>query len=169
MTQEHLDSDRLLTLVGNVPDGAEAAHLSACAACRSELALLSAARRLGEGRVPPIHVERVAQLVSRRLAEPVVRPLGRRSVLWIAGLASAASVVLVLARPRPPVTSSDGPVIASAPPSVLHELDDLSASELEEVLQTLPTSTEAMPHGEVVPLGDLSAGDLEQVLRSMEE
>ena len=53
--------------------------------------------------------------------------------------------------------------------SVLHELDGLSAPELEEVLQSIPPATEALDHVEMAPLSDLDANDLERMLRSMEE
>lgn len=169
MTYTHLESDRLLALAGGqTPLAAEASHLTGCDACRAELALVSAARRLGTASVPEIRAEQLSALVRSRLAEPVVQPVRRRSVFWFAGLAAAAAFVVLLVRPNLPNPGMTGPVLAALPVSVLHELDDLSEPELEEVLQTIPGSSEAMPHGEIVPLGDLNNGDLERVLRSME-
>jgi hypothetical protein len=52
--------------------------------------------------------------------------------------------------------------------AVLHELDGLTAAELEAVLETIPPTADEAVHVESAPIGDLSAKDLERMLHSME-
>ena len=81
---------------------------------------------------------------------------------WLTGLAAAAAVVLALVPGANP-NSAVPPAIA-----VLHELDGLTSSELEAVLETIPPPANAAVHVEASPLGELNAHDLERVLQSME-
>ena len=50
----------------------------------------------------------------------------------------------------------------------LHELDDLTASELEVLLETLPPSADAAAHPDPASLDELDAQSLERLLRSLE-
>lgn len=167
----HLDSDRLVELSrkATVAEG-EARHLAACTECRSELEMISAASRLGRGRLPALDPDRIASEVRRRLAaEPSHRPAAR--VWWLGGLAAAAIAVFALRSAVTPVSDNPGPGVSPLPAmvSVLHELDELDEPELEAVLHSLPPAAGELDHVDMAPLSDLNTADLEQMLRSMEE
>jgi hypothetical protein len=87
---------------------------------------------------------------------------------WLIGLAAVAALVLVIRPWRP----GHSPVMnlpeRAAAVSVLNELDDLTPSELESVLEALPPAADAVPHVESAPFGDLEPKDLERMLRSLE-
>lgn len=173
MSASHIDAERLVDIVAaraNRSD-VEAAHLAECVDCRLELDMLGAAGRLGTARLSGFDAGRVAARVRDRLAgEADHAPNSRRAVRWLAGLAAAALLVLAVRLGGP--SGRGGPVPASpgapAEVSVLHELDGLSEPQLEEVLASIPPSTEALDRVELAPLTDLNTTDLELVLRSME-
>lgn len=176
MTAVHIDSDRLLVLAGAPDSGVadEAAHLADCAECQLELRLLGAARRLGAARVPSLSSDRVLAAVRARLAQPDDHPKPSafpRPARWVVGLAAAAALALVVRFTVLPGANpvAGAPVQAAVTSSLFHELDDLSAPELEAVLSTLTANSERMPAVDATPFGDLTTSDLERVLRSMEE
>jgi len=177
MTAAHIDSDRMTEETGNPVAAwseAEAGHLLVCADCRFEFEMLATARQLGAAQLTGFQPERVAAGVRRRLRDQPVAGPGRslrHPGRWLAGLAAAAALVLAvrLSIPRGPSGPDEAAVGAPATESILHELDGLSAPQLEDVLQSIPPATEALGHVEGAPLGELSATDLERMLRSMEE
>ena len=136
----------------------------------TEEELLRAASRLGEQAVQQLDEAKLAKAVLTRLAtEPAAepRPLYRR--VLVLGLAAAAAVMLIvrLSVTNPP--SSDQTTALTAPPTtVLHELDDLTTTELEAVLETLAPATAVTPHPESPWLEGLDAKALQQLLRSLE-
>ena len=172
MTDCHLIADRMPDVANGkaVWRASESAHLASCQECWREWDLVRAAQGLGAGVAAALDTGRVADQVARRLAEasPVVRPRAvGPTTRWLIGLAAAAALVLAV---RPwrfggAATNRSNPVAAV---SVLNELDDLTPTELESVLEALPSAAEAVPHVETVPFSDLEPKDLERVLRSLE-
>jgi hypothetical protein len=167
MSSIHLDSDCLAdSALGVSPlSERESEHLDACAECRLELELVRAAARLGSAEVAGLPEGRIARRVVERLAaQPVARP--RRP--WLVGLAAAAALALAVWYGSVG-TSTPEIVVTELQLSVLHELDDLNAPELEQVLESIPLAAGAVSHQDVAPLVELNVSDLERVLRSMEE
>jgi len=149
----------------------EAAHVASCRDCGSEWRVVSAAAAVG-ARLPELNIARISARVRERLAEPAtsiesgLRARGRgRWTNWAIGLAAAAMLVLAVRLTRKPPTPV--PPIAVESALVLSELDELSASELEEVLTELDGSG-GVPGADGSGLGDLTADELERVLRSWE-
>ncbi len=175
MSTAHIVADRLAGSAGRTAwSEAEAAHLASCADCRLELELVAVARRLGTVPLAGFDPKRVATGVLLRLATaPAELPARavRHPVRWLAALAAAAAVMLVVSRRAPsgPADLSDRGHGGALVVSVLHELDGLSEPQLEEMLQSMPPAIRALDHVEMAPLSDLNATDLERVLRSMEE
>jgi len=132
----------------------------------TEEELLQSAAKLGEDAVSGLDEQRVARAVLERLAsEPVATP--RRvgsTVRWLAGVAAVAAAVLLLVKPPTPPPGAASP----ASLSVLHELDDLSASELQLLLESMPASAAAPAHPDPAPLDELDTKSLERLLRSLE-
>jgi hypothetical protein len=173
MSGAHLDSDRLADAVRDASWHAdESAHLAECAACRLELDVVAAARRLGAADMARLESGRVAQAVLDRLATapPAPRIGGiSRPARWLVGLAAAAALALAVW-----YGSSRGPsgtelIESPVELSVLHELDGLDEPELEEVLESMPAPAGAVSHLEPLSFDELNVTDLERVLRSMEE
>lgn len=139
---------------------AERDHLAGCEACRRELALVTAAAGLG-ARLS-LDVEGVAARVTARLAAPV--PLGRPSVRrigrWVVGLAAAAVLVVAVRLGTGDRSRAD----QAAAPLILGELEGLSASELEVVLDEMPGGGQPVMPAGAAGMSDLSAEELEQVL-----
>ena len=133
----------------------------------SEEELLQAAGKLGEDAVRGLDEQRVARAVLERLAtEPVAAP--RRvgsTVRWLAGVAAVAAAILLMV--KSPTTPPSSPSSLSSP-SVLHELDDLSASELQLLLESMPASAVAPAHPDPSSLDQLDTKSLERLLRSLE-
>ena len=134
--------------------------------------LARTAARLGDRVVQSLDEQRLARAVLARLAEEPsdsspTTPRLRRGLL--VALAAAAAILLVV---RLTVTSPSAPATGpeSAGPSltVLHELDDLSAAELEVLLETLPPPAGAAVHPDPASFDDLDAKGLERLLRSLE-
>jgi len=130
-----------------------------------------AAATLGNKVVQRLDERRVARAVLARLAtEPVVAaaasPLRRN---WVLLLAAAAGVALVLrlSLTRPPA-ATEGRADTVPTLTVLHELDDLDAAELEVLLETLPPPAGTAAHPDPASFDDLDAKGLERLLRSLE-
>lgn len=133
----------------------------------TEQELLEAARRLGGRAVAGIDPERIVAGVgaARRREQRE-----RRFRTWgLLGLAAAAALLLAVwpGHESGPVDSA-GAVVAAAP-SVLHELDHLTATQLEQVLESMPPAAGSAEVVEEVPFTDVTVQDLERVLQSMEE
>lgn len=174
MIESHLLADRMPSVAHRLAEWSpvESAHLVSCPECRLEWEIVSSAKTLGASAVAGLDPARVAAAVGRRLAEvpvPTATRFLRRSTGWLVGLAAAAALLFAVTRVIPERHDS-GPVasVDMQGGTVLQELDDLTASELELLLETLSPAAEAAPHVEVAPLGDLDAKALKRVLRSLE-
>jgi hypothetical protein len=147
---------------------AEAAHLARCEECTQEWRLVRVGAGLHARTV--IDVDQAATGVLARLrAEPVaVQPI--RRIPWrgslIGLLAAAASVALYVWAPRQAPSAGGEGTDTTVEIAVLPEMQQLSDSELEVVLQALgPTTADAAP-GAVPHLEDLTDSELEQLLGS---
>jgi hypothetical protein len=168
MNASHLDSDRFAAVSRGESrwSSDEAAHLDRCPECRFEWELVRTALHLGRSESAGISTPRVAAAVLHRLVREPAPPAGRwgRPAGWVVVLGAAAVLALAVLLPRgEPAPVSPEPAI-----TVLHELDDLSAAELEAVLETIPPTADEALHVEAAPLGELSVPDLERMLRAME-
>ncbi len=171
MTDPHIISDRmpLVAQGGGEWTTAEAGHLAGCADCCLEWEVIRAAWVLGRGAASHIDSNRLAAEVARRLTE-APRRSGRfpmRPPRWALALAAAAAIILAvrITGPHPATrTAAPGPVGAS----ILHELDELTASELESILDAIPHAAGSETPVESAPFGDLDTKDLERLLRSLE-
>jgi hypothetical protein len=152
---------------------AEATHLASCAACRAEWELVRTAHSLGASVAAGLDTGRVAAAVRRSLRAAPLRDRVaalRRVRRVLVGLAAAAALVLVAqyrwghgARDVVPVHPAPG-----AASSMLPELDGLTATELQAVLESFSPAAESLPHVETGLLDDLQPQELERVLRSLE-
>ena len=126
--------------------------------------LLRRARQLGRAEADELDPERVAGSVLARLrAEPRVR-VGPVVVRWTLGLAAAAALAIAVVTR----SGSEPEAPAAAALVALPELDDLTAAELEAVLETIPPPADSAIHVEVAPIDELNAQELERVLRTLE-
>ena len=146
---------------------AESAHLAACAECSAAWAVVRAAAGLGAHHVlvdPALVAAGVrGRLASHRRDARVIR---RWSVA--AALASAAAVVLfVRAAPRS-AGAVEAPVAVEAGPVFLPELDSLSTTELQSVLESVDRPAGALRTLDSQGLSDLSDDELAGVLQSLE-
>ncbi len=126
------------------------------------------ARGLGARAAERLDVERTAQAVLARLAEPAARV--RWAARPIVGLRIAAMVVLVVGggivvrgvgRRQAPLSTT-----IAAPVGI--NLNDLSADDLAEILRTFDQSLDQEPVVAETGLDDLNAPELRRLLRSME-
>jgi len=168
MSASHLDSDRFAAVSRGESrwSGDEAAHLDRCPECRFEWELIGTALGLGRSEGAGIDAPKVAAAVIHRLVREPAPPAGRwgRPAGWLVGLGAAAVLALAVLLSR----GEPAPVAPEPALTVLHELDDLSAAELEAVLETIPPTADEALHVEAAPLGELSVPDLERMLRAME-
>jgi hypothetical protein len=167
MNDTHVPTERFPEVQqGRSPWSAEeATHLAGCPACRLEWSITAAAPGLGRGVADGLDAERIAAGVRRKLAEtaPIPRRVSR-PVWWFVGLAAAAALLLLSI---PGIQPAPSPAAAPSV-TVLHELDGLTAAELETVLDAMPPAAGAASHVDLLPLDDLDTGALERVLQSME-
>ena len=161
-----------------IRDGAEwtpdeRAHLEECRECQAELALVEAARHLGNSVARGLDPLRISAAALRRLREEESPPRVlrvRRPRVWLLTAAAAAMVVLavqVTAPDRAP--SGETPVAAGEGGSVLSELDELSSQELQSVLEALGPAAGGVTVVEPAPLADLNPQELERVLQAESE
>ena len=130
--------------------------------------LLQAAAKLGEDAVRTLNGQRVARVVLERLATEPSEPARRIRpivVRWFLGVAAAAAAILLFMRLPSTASLLSSP---SSPVTVLHELDDLTASELQLLLESLPPAADAAAHPEGASFDELDAKSLERLLRSLE-
>lgn len=148
---------------------AEAAHLTACAECGAEWRVIQAARRLGDSAARRVDPVRVSGAVLTRLAADRRAARWKRGG-WLAGLAAAAAVVLIVRSGTPRSSSEAGAAqgVSTALHVPLAELESLGPAELESVLDGLDEPLGAGATPDVPRLGDLDDHQLERVLRSLE-
>lgn len=122
------------------------------------------AKRLGEREAAGVDADRTAEAVVARLrTAPVVVRLWRKSaVRWI-----AAAAVLLVAIGLAVYQPSETPVALDPTPPVPVTIEELAATELTELMDSLEVEA---PVSEFVPvsLEDLSSRQLETLLQSME-
>jgi len=124
------------------------------------------AARMGEGAASRLDAEKITERVMARLDEArVVSRAPTRTIRWIGGLAAAAMVVIALG-----LALQSGPRLSTrtvTQNNVLQELDDLGVTELEQLLQTMPSTAATLPQ-ESVPLHELDTLSLKRLLRTLE-
>jgi hypothetical protein len=113
---------------------------------------------------------RLAEVVERRLERPLEVRRSNRTWRWAAWPAALAAGILLLMWLGPAVRSP-GETPPEVAMTVLHELDDLSDSELEAMLEVVedPTAIEYRSLDTPESLGDLSEAELQLLLNSMED
>lgn len=168
--------DRLSDLMPEVARGRAAwtredtAHLTSCRSCQEEWDLVRAAATHGTAVGMRVDVARLMDRLTRRLEEepavPVARSFPLRRVGWPLALAASLSLLVWGGLPRDASVTAEPQLVAA----VLHELDDLTPTELEAMLELVPDSPAPSYRTLETPesLGDLSAEELELLLSSME-
>ena len=168
-----IECDALVERMPDVMRGAaawtptELAHLEACAECASAWAAVRAAAKLGTHRAwvdPALVAAGVrGRLASHRRDARVIRG-------WSAAAALAAAAALVLfvrSAPLSPVAAAS-PVPVEGGPIFLPELDSLSTTELQSVLESVDRPVGALRTLDSQGLSDLSDDELAGVLQSLE-
>jgi len=124
------------------------------------------AARLGNRAADALDAGSIAEQVIARLEESRVVVSSRATVIrWLGGLAAAAMVIVALGLALKP---DGGAANQSAMhSSVLQELDGLSVDQLEQLLQTMPTTSSTLQQ-ESVPLQELDTLSLKRLLRTLE-
>lgn len=149
----------------------DAAHLAVCEECQEEWQLIRAAATHGMTVALRVDAGRLAEQVERRLRREPAATLGGasrfRRAAWPAAIA-AGLALMVWAGPR---VDPEAELSAGATLAVLHELDDLSDTELEAMLGAVedPTASDFRTLDTPESLSDLSDAELELLLRSMED
>lgn len=170
------DCERLSDRMPEVARGAsawsasEASHLSSCPDCQAELRLVRTAAGLGELVARRVDTSRLASQVMARIrsGDQTVRPIQAWSRRLALPLAMAATLALVVWTSGP---GGNAPAAAAETvTALLHELDDLDASELEGVLDAVgaPATDSYRPIDATESLGDLTDAELEAVLTTLE-
>jgi hypothetical protein len=140
----------------------EASHLAACADCRAEWDLVTAAVRLG-ARAPGNDPEATTAAVLRRVSEDR-RSRGRRR-FWGIGLAAAAALAgVVWTGLRPDRAAPPGPQAEIALP----EVEPIESGELDSLIMELDVPQLGASAFDEPSLDDLDTNELEQVLRTLE-
>jgi hypothetical protein len=123
--------------------------------------------RLGIEVADRVDPERVAPRVLARLHEARAPALsrGQRGLRRIAAMAAVAVLGVVLWLVAKPASGPVDRVVT--PGTVLQELDELNADQLEALLETMPITASVMPP-EAAPLEGLDTIKLERLLRSLE-
>jgi hypothetical protein len=142
------------------------AHLAACPVCAAAWRVVQAAPRIGDRVAAGLDTTRLADRVRSGLRAQRRAARWKRAG-WLAGLAAAAGVALLLWQGGA-TRSSERARLASGYVLPLAELDGLGAVELEDVLESLD-----LPFGqgsgiEVPGLSDLDGAQLERLLHSLE-
>jgi hypothetical protein len=148
----------------------DADHLARCTSCQDEWELARAAATHGLALGMRVDAGRLAEVVERRLERLPEARLASRTGWWAGWpMALAAGILLLVwAGPRP---RSPGEAAPEVTVTVLHELDDLSDSELEAMLDVVedPAAVNYRPLDTPESLGDLSEAELQLLLDSMED
>jgi hypothetical protein len=145
----------------------EERHLTACADCRAEWELVTAASRLGAGLRSPADPALLSTVLLERLARERQRTRLRARLWTAAGLAAAAAVILAV------WPGGTAPRVATAPVAPraelpLPELDDLPAEALDSMLQALDEPGARADAYELPALADPGDRELERVLTGLE-
>lgn len=141
-------------------------HLLVCADCRGEWQLLARGAALG-AELPMLDASRISAEVQRRLARAKQAERNRRRG-WIGlGLAAAAALVFVVARPTG-IEMPAGPIADKTLVLPVIELDSLSPQQLEAVLESLESPLGTKSTLDLPSLQDLDDNQLERVIRSLE-
>ena len=146
---------------------AESAHLRNCAECAAAWTAVRTAAGLGT-RETLLEPALVAAGVRGRLAAHRRDARIIRGWSAVAGLAAAAAVVLFVRSAPPPSVGVQSPVAAEAGPVFLPELDSLSATELQSVLESVDRPVGTLRTLDSQGLSDLSDDELAGVLQSLE-
>jgi hypothetical protein len=142
-------------------------HLVVCADCRSEWQLLARGAALG-AELPALDASRIGADVQSRLAHARRADRNRR-LGWIGlGLAAAAALVLVVARPDGIGRAPVGPIEDNALVLPVMELDSLSAEQLQAVLESMQPPLGTKSTLDLPSLQDLDDQQLERLLHSLE-
>jgi anti-sigma factor RsiW len=144
----------------------EVAHLQACAECSNEWRIVQATARLGEAAVAKLNPDPLGGLVVARLKTARRADRVRRTG-WMVGLAAAAAVTFVVwtGAGHQPQGTTQSPSSLLIP---VAELDSLSTSQLEAVLDGFDAPLDEEPSPSTPMLNDLNDQQLERVLRSLE-
>jgi len=148
----------------------EAAHLAGCAECQEDWALIQKARTLGQAGehidTGKIESQLMARLATARRADRI------RRGGWLAGLAAAAAVTLMLWRGSAAPTAGPAPAaiapVAETFSIPVAELETLDGGQMEAVLENLEGPLSAGETPDVPSFGDLDNEQLQSVLGSME-
>jgi hypothetical protein len=151
-------------------------HLAACADCRAEWELVTAASRLGAALRSPADPALVSTILLERLARERQRTRLRARLLTAAGLAAAAAVILAVwtgARtgPRPGDTAprvATAPVAPARPEVAGAPGDSAPPVTRAPALATAPTGT-ARAELPLPELDDLPAEALDSMLQALDE
>lgn len=146
---------------------AELEHLDSCTKCRGEWELVQSAVALASDQEYALHhvaSTALARLRAESRVAPVRRLPWRAGVVGVLAIAATILLVLGLRQQRPPAIAGARVESVAIVPG-LHGLDD---SDLVTVLQSMgPSAADAAP-GLVPHLEDLTDSELEQLLRSEE-
>ena len=140
----------------------ERAHLTACADCRAEWDLVTAAIRLGAKAPAPRDATAMTGTVLQRLAED--RRSRRSWRAWGMGVAAAAAIAGVIWAGRQPEDSR----LPSRVEITLPELEPLETAELDSLLETMDAPQVGASPLDEPSLNDLDTHELEQVLGTWE-
>lgn len=154
-------------------DAEEASHLSSCADCQAEWALVAPIAR--RSATPPVmDLDRmVAAVVRESRRDPAVIPITsstrrRRVVQGLIGLAAAAAVTLAVYTPKATPATDDVTLVPTRVKTAIPELDALLEDELKVVLATIEDPSTELTPGPLPRLGDLTEAELQQLLESVE-
>jgi len=142
----------------------EADHLRTCPDCRAEWTVVMAGAGVAESVTPDAELI-AARVLERLRTEPVaVRPIRGR---WLAGLAAAAVIAVVLLSRREPPQPTRGPADARLTVD-LPGLESLDAAELERVLDAVDAPWTETSTVDSPSLDDLNDQELARVARAWE-
>ena len=138
------------------------AHLAACSDCAAEWALVRRTSVLGRS-IEIRDPERITTVMLEALRTPA--PRVRSGVLrWIAPVAIAAGLLLVLIRPRGEESPADSVALTL---SLLPEAESLTEADLESVIRLIPAADPA-DRANAAALDSLNEDELTQMLKDIE-
>jgi anti-sigma factor RsiW len=144
---------------------AEREHLERCPSCAQEWRLVMAARHLGDREAARLDLEKLARGVTTGVETARRRARWMRAG-WVAGLAAAAAVALLVWNGRGSAPREEAAGREHVLP--VAELEDLDSTELNAVFEELEAPLGEVRVIDVPGLGGLNSQELERVLRSLE-
>ena len=155
-------SDRMPAVAqgGSRWTAAEEGHLRGCPECSWEWRVVRGAAGLGQGLDRSIDPSGIADRVLVSLRAPAPKRAWSRHASWAVPMAIAASLLLVLVRPRGQEAVRDESGVAL---SLLPEAESLSDSELESVIRLIPVADPAE-----VGVDSLTDEELTEMLQDLE-